>query len=105
MPTSFFLSFLSCLRPELLQIVIGSLVSGVFQAALKTPVIKPLLKKINLDLNLLNNNRPISNLSIVDKIIAKVCFNQINNFLIISVFYDNLQSGFHYKHSIDKQLI
>ena len=46
---------------DLLHIVNTSLHS-IFPQALKTAVIKPLLKKNNLDASVMNNYRPISNL-------------------------------------------
>ena len=68
-------------KSDLLQIVNCSLASGIFPNSLKTAAIKPLLKKRTLDASMMNNDRPVSNLSIISKIIEKVVFNQLNNFL------------------------
>lgn len=105
LPTSFFKSVLSCLASELLQIVNSSLMSGVFPTALKTAVVKPLLKKKSLDPCVLNNYRPISNLPFIGKVIEKVVFNQTNTYLTFNGFYDKLQSGFRQQHSTETALL
>ncbi len=74
--TSFFKSVLNCLEADLLEVVNASLLSGTFPNYLKTAVIKPLLKKLNLDNTMLSNYRPISNLPFIGKIIEKVDFLQ-----------------------------
>ena len=72
LPTRFLKSMLSSLLPPLAQIVNMSLQSGTFPKALKTAVIKPLLKKSSLDATVLNNYRPISNLPFLGKVLEKV---------------------------------
>ena len=62
LPTGFFKEVSDCMVSELLQIVNASLVSGVFPQGLKSAVIKPLLKKNNMDSSIVNSYRPISNL-------------------------------------------
>ncbi|KAJ0064032.1 hypothetical protein NL108_016921 [Boleophthalmus pectinirostris] len=62
LPTRFLKSVLNSLLSPLTHIVNMSLQSGTFPNALKTAVIKPLLKKSSLDATVLNNFRPISNL-------------------------------------------
>ena len=84
---------------DLLQIVSISIFSGVFPQAMKTAVIKPLLKKRHLDTSVMNNYRPISNPPILSKIIEKAVFQQLNNYLIINGCFDVFQSGFRPHHS------
>ncbi len=103
-PTSFFKSVLNCLEADLLEVVNTSLLSGTFPNSLKT-VVKPLLKKSNLDNTMLSNYRPISNLPFIGKIIEKVVFNQLNNYLNSNGFLDNFQSGFRVHHSTETALI
>ncbi len=74
LPTSFFKSVLNCLEADLLEVVNASLISRTFPNSLKTAVVKPLLKKHNLDNTMLSNYRPISNLPFIGKIIEKVVF-------------------------------
>ncbi len=101
LPTSFFKSVLNCLEADLLEVVL----SGTFPNSLKTAVVKPLLKKSNLDNTVLSNYRPISNLPFIGKIIEKVVFNQLNNYLNSNGFLDNFQSGFRVHHSTETALI
>ena len=60
------------LLPIILKIVNLSLESGHFPSSLNTAVLSPLLKKANLDNEVLANYRPISNLKVISKIIEKV---------------------------------
>ena len=53
-PTGIFKDVFPCMASDLLHIVNTSLHSGVFPQALKTAVIKPLLKKNNLDASVMN---------------------------------------------------
>jgi len=82
---------LNCLEADLQEVVNASLVS--FPIPLKTAVVKPLLKKSNLDKTILSNYRLISNLPFIGKIIEKVVFNQLNKFLSLNGYFDNFQSG------------
>lgn len=54
---------------------------GVFPIALKTTMVKPLLKINNLNPTLLDNYRPVSNLPFLSKILEKLAFNQLNGFI------------------------
>ena len=54
------------------NIVNASLVCGYIPQTLKLAVIKSLIKKPNLDVNVLSNYRPISNLPFLSKILEKV---------------------------------
>ncbi len=103
LPTSFFKSVLNCLEADLLED--NSLLSGTFPNSLKTAVVKPLLKKRNLDNTMLSNYRPISNLPFICKIIEKVVFDQLNNYLNSNEYLDNFQSGFRANHSTETALI
>ncbi|XP_062379523.1 uncharacterized protein LOC134068036 [Sardina pilchardus] len=75
LPTNFFKTVFHLIASDVLHIVNTSLLSGTFPKSLKTAVVKPLLKKNNLDASILNNYRPISNLPFIGKIIEKIVFN------------------------------
>ena len=99
LPTSFLKTVLHLVAPDVLRIINSSLQSGISPKSLKTAVVRPLLKKNNLDVSVLNNYRPISNLPFIGKIIEKIVFNQLTAFLTSNCCFDKFQSGFRANHS------
>jgi len=83
-----FKSVLNSLEADLLEVTNASIFTGSFLNSLKTVVVKPLLKKSNLDKTILSNYRPISNLPFIRKIIEKVVFNQLNKFLSLNGYFN-----------------
>jgi hypothetical protein len=72
-PTSLLKSCLDDLLPIVTRIVNLSITSGQFPEIYKTAIVKPLLKKDNLD-KIPKNYRPVSNLTFVSKVIEEaVC--------------------------------
>ncbi len=104
-PTTFFKTVLNCLEDGVLAIVNHSLLTGVFPLSLKTDIVKPLLKKSNLDPLVLNNFRPISNLSFLSKILEKLVFRQLNDYVNFSCIFESFQSGFRVNHSAETALV
>ena len=104
-PTPFFKTFYGFFEEQLLNIVNCSLQTGVFPTAFKTAVVKPLLKKSNVDPNVLNNYRPVSNLPFLSKILEKLVFNQVNAFLNMNNILEKYQSGFRRNHSTETALL
>jgi len=77
-PTMKLKEFFTQFAPVVTEIVNQSLQSGVFPLEWKTAVIKPLLKKKGLPLEL-KNYRPVSNLAFLSKILEKAALNQIKS--------------------------
>ena len=104
-PTPFLKDVLDCVIGEILTIVNTSLESGVFPTSLKTAVVRPLIKKHNLDPAVLGNYRPISNLPFLGKILEKIVFQQLDLFLQMNNVYNKFQSGFRKGHSTETALV
>ena len=62
----------------------NSLISGYVPNSFKIAVIKPYLKKPNLDPDNLDNYRPISNLPFLSKILEKIVAKQLTSFLHVT---------------------
>jgi hypothetical protein len=78
----------------MLNIINGSLSTGCVPNSLKVAVIKPLLKKPNLDPENIENYRPISNIPFLSKHFEKAVEQQLTAFLKTDNVYERLQSGF-----------
>ena len=103
-PTAFLKRVFDSVSSHVLKIINMSLQTGIFPDAFKTAVVKPLLKKANLDANELKNYRPISNLPFISKILEKIVSVQINSFLKENNIMEELQSGFRTNHSTETAL-
>ncbi len=64
-------------------------------------IVHPLLKKPNLDPTVLNNFRPVSNISFMSKILEKIVFHQLQSFLFNNYIFEVFQSGFRKNHSTE----
>ena len=82
------------LVPTITNIVNFSLTSGQFHPILKKSVISPLLKKSTLDKDELSNYRPISNLSVISKVIEHVVKSRLIDHLTSSKLLNPHQSAY-----------
>ena len=88
-----------------LNIINYSLKEGSFPNCFKTAYVTPLLKKPNLDRNLLKNYRPVSNLSFLSKLIEKVVAKQLNNYIDSEGLSNVNQSAYRRLHSTETALL
>ena len=105
LPTPLLIENLDVLLPVLTQIVNNSLASGVFPSLFKTALVKPLLKKSSLDVNILKNYRPVSNLSFLSKIIEKVVLKQLLLYLNTHDLISHSQSAYRPSHCTETALL
>ena len=89
------------LLPLVSLIVNQSLKSGCFPSVLKTALVTPILKKPELDAEILNNYRPISSLSYISKIIEKCVHRQLINYLERHSLLNEFQSGYRKNFSCE----
>ena len=89
------------LSPILLHVVNQSLCQGKFPSSLKSAVVKPTIKKNHLDADCLKNYRPVSNLSVVSKLLERVALTQLNKYLVENDLHCSMQSGYRPNHSCE----
>ena len=82
-----------------------SLVSCLLPSALKNAVLTPLLKKPNLDHEVLSNFRPISNLKVISNVIEKVVAVRLQAYLDSYQLTEPLQSAYKSFHSCETALV
>lgn len=100
-PATHLKSHMSILSPIITQTINLSLQTAHVPPALKTAVIRLLLKKPSLDPDNLANNRPISNLPFLTKVLA----TQLLDHLTHNSLFEKFQSGFRSAHSTKTVLL
>ena len=103
-PTTLLKQYTEILVPSIQHIINASLSQGSFTYSLKTAILRPLLKKPNLDL-VFKNYRPVSNLSYLSNIVEKVVCTQITSFAAQTKNTEDLQSAYHEDHSTETALL
>ena len=88
----------------LTEIINKSLTSGLFPDRLKVALVRPLLKKANLDL-IEKNYRPISNIEFIGKSIERVAMAQINRHITSHNLIEPHQSAYQPCHSTETALL
>ncbi len=68
-------------------------------------MVRPLLKKPGLDPFVLANFRPVSHLPFLSKVLEKVVFIQLQDFLQENSVFEKFRSGFRSRHSIESALL
>ena len=104
-PTTLFLECLDQLLPTVTSLVNESLSTGVFPTPCKAAIVRPLLKKQNLDQNILKNFRPVSNLSFLSKVIEKAVLQQLLEYLNAHSLLCSNQSAYRSSHSTETALL
>lgn len=90
--------------PLIAAIINGCFNFGVFPPSEKKAVIRPLLKKSGLDRENLANYRPVSNLTLLSKIIEVAILEQLGPYLEANKLIPSLQSAYRSYHSTETAL-
>ena len=96
---------LDALVPTITQIMNISLTTGVVPQSFKHALVKPLLKKSNLDPECLKNYRPISNLPFLSKVIERVVVAQILAHFEQHSLLEQFQSAYRKCRSTETALV
>ena len=82
-----------------------SLSCGVVPQCFKHALVKPLLKKANLDPNCLSNYRPVSNLPFLSKVLERIVLKQFLQHLESHSLLEPFQSAYRKCHSTETALL
>ena len=104
-PTWLLKECLSILVPTITNIVNLSLTTSQFHPTLKESIISPLLKKPTLDKEELSSYRPISNLSLIFKIIERVVKSRFTDHLTSNSLLNPHQSAYCKHQSTETALL
>ena len=105
LPTTILKCCLDSLLPIITTITNMSLTTGEFPEALKEAIIRPRLKKQNLDINTLKNYRPVSNISFLSKVIEKCAINQLTKHMDNNNLHEPFQSAYRAGFSTETALV
>ena len=104
-PTFILKKFIDLFLPFVTSLVNLSLSTGHMPLTMKHAIVVPLLKDDKLDKNIVENYRPVSNLSFLSKLIERVVMNQLLHYLTINNLWPLYQSGFRKFHSTETALL
>lgn len=104
LPTRILKSYVDPLLPNITNLVNLLLKQGVFPTKYKQAVVRPLLKKVGLELEL-SNYRPVSNLSFLSKVIEKAVLYRLNKHVNQNNLLPKNQSAYRKYHSCESALL
>ena len=91
--------------PFLTELFNRSLSTATVLKVLKSALITPLLKKPDLDSADPRSYRPISNLSVVSKLLERIVFRQLYSYLSMADLLPSLQSAYRTHHSTETAVL
>ena len=104
-PTWLLKECLDELLPTITKLINYSLEFSYVPKSFKSSLIRPLIKKSDLDANTLKNYRPVSNLPYVSKILEKIVDSRLEKHLYHNKLHDKLQSAYRKFHSTETALL
>ena len=104
-PTFLVLDYLDILITPITSIINASLEQGKCPNFFKQAHVTPILKKSSLDIEILKNYRPFSNLNFISKILARVVAVQLQTHLDEAGLMTAFQSAYRKHHSTESALL
>jgi hypothetical protein len=105
MPTRVLKENVDILAPFLAALLNKSMSLGTVPALFKEAYITPLLKKTDLDPADVKSYRPISNLSVLSKLLERIVARQLLDYLTAAKLLPELQSAYRANHSTETAVI
>ena len=103
-PTTLMKTSIEILGPTLRKLINSSITTGVVYPSWKRAIIRPKLKRQNLEPTL-DNHRPLSNLSFISKLSEKAAVNQLLDHLNTLDLLPSMQSTYRRHHSTETALL
>ena len=104
-PTKILNTILPVVLPAITAIINQCLLTGEFPKSFKSAIVKPLLKKAGLDVDVLKHYRPVSNLSFLSKIVESVIACQLLKHMNDNNLLEEMQSAYKAKHSTESAMV
>ena len=103
-PVSVLKSVIDVTIPGLVKLINKSFEEGSLDGV-KHSVITPLLKKPNLDSEVMKNYRPVSNLVFFSKLIERVALKRLDDHMLKNNLQNNHQYGYKKNHSTETMML
>ncbi len=93
------------LLPPITSLINDSLSTGRFPNSMKCATVTPILKKSNMNPEVLKNYRPVSNLPFISKTIERVAAAQLTQYMTDNNLHEVYQSAYKQYHSTETALL
>ena len=93
------------MSPLVTKLINSSTANVVVPDVFKHAIVRPLMKKANIDKNILKNYPPVSNLPFISKELERVISTQLREHIELHQLADPLHSAYRKKHSTETALL
>ena len=104
-PTQVMVDYILDLLPVITRVINMSLALGHVPTSMKTALVTPLIKRPSLDKEVLQNYRPVSNLSFLSKVLERVVSARLGEYLTANCLLEPRQSAYRANHSTETALL